>query len=343
MAPRPSNYPEEDLARQLHAELSKWLSKESVVTIDGAGVNWQCHASLKKRSAKIACFQAGEPEYYISFEEEKRQIGTGRTPSQDDVVKAVEHWLSGHSKDALYLEFEFVDRRLREIQRIKSEVLSLVPDLAVRAAPEIRHEFGDHDELWFAAEGRTCRVSFYGKNRAPDCFFLWDECEMFRIRTADAKALSQLLKRWLCDVVAPSAMKAEAPSIELSPVARYYEEGRPVEGEFICSWDWIEHFFQYELGNWNGSKQMLQLLSQLRKAGYDRSLRAGQSMYTLMLSRSRRHGLRQGQPRIAIDLRKKGIMGTARFAQEERFDTNEVSLTPELHQLLKRLVAEPIS
>ena len=53
---------------------------------------------------------------------------------------------------------------------------------------------------------------------------------------------------------------------------------------------------------------MLMLIADLRKRGYDRKLRAGQSMYTFMLSHSREWGLRDEHAYMAFDLDESGGM-----------------------------------
>lgn len=113
-----------------------------------------------------------------------------------------------------------------------------------------------------------------------------------------------------------------------------------VEGEFLCSWDWIQEFYSADLKDWTFSGAMLRLLTELRLAGYDRRLRAGQSMYTLVLSRSRRHGLRAEQPFLAVVIHEKGV--TVHFGEERR-EMPRASLSPELKEFLDRLAAEPIS
>jgi hypothetical protein len=61
----------------------------------------------------------------------------------------------------------------------------------------------------------------------------------------------------------PSNLKDEFPSIELGKVARYYEEGRGVEGEFIESWDRIEKF--YEDMNFAPAEAIRTLIATMRK------------------------------------------------------------------------------
>ncbi len=54
--------------------------------------------------------------------------------------------------------------------------------------------------------------------------------------------------------------------------------------------------------NFPPAQQIRQLVPEMRRSGYDHTLRAGQSMYALIVFRSRRHGLRKGHPHISFHL-----------------------------------------
>ena len=86
----------------------------------------------------------------------------------------------------------------------------------------------------------------------------------------------------------------------------------------------------------------------LRHTGYDRKLRAGQSLDSLILSRSRLHGLRPDQPALQI------------FVEEDKFTVNyfdgqskqtmmvdatdkNLIIADELLQLINQLVEQPLS
>src|SRR3989442_5954341 len=121
-------------------------------------------------------------------------------------------------------------------------MLAFCPELQ-HTTRELRHQVCDLYELWFREKDRSCRISYYGKNALPDSIFYGDECRIYCIQTGDFRQLAIILKRWLCERAAPSALQKEFPWIEPGKVARYYEEGRGVEGEFIESWDRIEQFY----------------------------------------------------------------------------------------------------
>ncbi len=161
---------------------------------------------------------------------------------------------------------------------------------------------------------------------------------LFRLDTPDPGLLAFALQRWLHERVMPSSIAAEFPSVEMRDAAKYHEQGRPLEGEFISSWNSIEQFYQGFQSSLAESR-ILPFIQQLRAAGYDRILRAGQSMFTLILSKSKRHGLRQGQPYIAFDFSDEGMKAQAYLecAESVRFEMIEV--TPEVRSLLDRLAS----
>src|SRR5436190_23924419 len=97
-------------------------------------------------------------------------------------------------------------------------------------------------------------------------------------------------------------MRGSYPT-KVSEIAPYYEMGRAVEGESIFSWKWIEPFFRETLRKRPGVQHAGDLIAQMRAAGFERTLRAGQSLASLTLSRSRRHGLREDQPNISFVFR----------------------------------------
>ncbi len=151
------------------------------------------------------------------------------------------------------------------------------------------------------------------------------------------------------------------------------DDRQKIEQAFLASWDGIERFyiFQCDWGTpeWfqivqidpsemgtlenftahNSSTAWLKpiqgLIAELRQRGYDRRLRAGQSLGRFVLSRSREHGLRPAQATLIIAL---GMTGEMRVQYWEKsvvsseINVAHVELTPELEQLLDRLLAQPI-
>ena len=124
-------------------------------------------------------------------------------------------------------------------------------------------------------------------------------------------------------------------------------EQKAIEEEFSLSWDFMEQYFA-ELSSkegWDIVKPVCGLISELRRQGYDRQFRAGQSMSLFVLSRSRHHGLRHGKSYIMFgalpESRMKVIFGSVLGTASE-FEVERVEITPEIEALLARLLAQPI-
>ena len=148
--------------------------------------------------------------------------------------------------------------------------------------------------------------------------------------------LSLILKRWLCDCAMPSSLEQEFPWLGTGELARYYEEGRGVEGEFILSWDFVERFYR-EAANLPQSSAILKMIAEMRGRGYDHTLRAGQSMYTFIVARSRRQGLKANQPLIAFEFRKDGMDLRAKFGDEKKLSYAQQAQLFQSEQPLTRL------
>ena len=120
------------------------------------------------------------------------------------------------------------------------------------------------------------------------------------------------------------------------------DEQKAIEEEFLRSWERMEIFFSEDNMPW--LTQMLPLIRVLRARGYVRKLRAGQSMITFIVSRSREHGLRTGQPSLAFTITAlKGIR--AQLIGDNVnvvITTDRIEITPEIEELLIPLLAYPI-
>ena len=122
-------------------------------------------------------------------------------------------------------------------------------------------------------------------------------------------------------------------------------EQSQIEEEFLKSWDWAEVFYSdlgayYELVQ----KSMLKLIAELRVRGYDRKLRAGQQMFTFIVSRVRKYGLQTGQARLSIYVSPKGVTTISYKGSDGlvELEFENAEFTPELESLLERLLAHPI-
>jgi hypothetical protein len=118
----------------------------------------------------------------------------------------------------------------------------------------------------------------------------------------------------------------------------------PLEREFIQSWDQVQQFYR---SHYNSRLQGIVLLfiAVLRKAGYDRKLRAGQSMYSLILSRSRRSGLCAKQSFVRFEFHgvTMGVFSTGENGQEETVSGIPIALFGPIKKALENLSIQPLS
>jgi hypothetical protein len=115
-----------------------------------------------------------------------------------------------------------------------------------------------------------------------------------------------------------------------------------LEREFVKSWNLMEWFFGSG-ETWRKMPDMVEFIAMLRQSGYDRKLRAGQSLGTFMVSRSREHGLRVEQPRIGFHLYEGKMTVQSRGLQAETFGENGAKLSSLVRDLLDKLSNEPIT
>jgi hypothetical protein len=73
----------------------------------------------------------------------------------------------------------------------------------------------------------------------------------------------------------------------------------PLQDDFLKSWDGIEYLFSH-VPDVSFRDQSLHFIAELRHAGHDRRFRAGQSLFALILSRARHHGLRRDQASVTF-------------------------------------------
>ncbi|MEM7114447.1 MAG: hypothetical protein AAF614_18575 [Chloroflexota bacterium] len=346
-------FPNEDYAQDLYEHL-RALAKGSInVSIEGAGVHWHCTAAQGDSRCVIHCFDnfGKGAEYYTSFQRSSEEKATARITSRNDTLAAVLAWLQGETVAQMYQQFLFVDKRKRELHQIQKDLFRYNPRLHSEAQSWLKHKRGDSYVLHFRTDDRSCKLSFYSKSEAPDFVFSWDDTALFEFRTKDYAQAAMVLTQWLCDKAQPSKMRREYPSLEIGELADYYEQGRPIEGDFLMSWDSIERFYnQYNLSKRNERLKVpadvFAFIKNLRAKGFDRTLRAGQSVDLFILSRSRRHGLRLEQPRLVFGFGEKSLYvqnlldGWKKETNKMQFP--EIKLVPEIEKLLDELESKSI-
>jgi len=101
--------------------------------------------------------------------------------------------------------------------------------------------------------------------------------------------------------------------------------------------------------------EVLEFIADIRRAGYDRTLRAGTACFDLVFSRSRHYGLRHEQPRVIFRFHGAG-MGVnfdstyiANYGRKDRTGPDyalnfpEIKFTPAVEELLRQLEAQEIN
>jgi hypothetical protein len=341
------NHPEEVTARDLQQVMIAQFatSPGTCVELAGGGLHWECSARRGDRTCFVGCLPSDGPEHLIEFRGAFGAEAAGRTRSSREAAESAALWLDCERVEDLREQFVFVDRDKRKLAAIEAEAIARHPELDRSATHCLRQISYDYYDLMFTLRDRSCLISLNGKEEVPNTVFFWDDCGMIQTRTNDVAGLAVLLGRWLCDLAMPSELARESPDLELTPVAGYYEQGRPVEGEFLVSWDQIERYYEgFSRPSFVDCGPILSLVAEIRQAGFDRTLRAGQSLISLCVSRSRRHGLRQGQPSVSFnfDLESGSMTVTCNGPIREEFVVPRIALEARVEWALNRLALEPI-
>ena len=188
----------------------------------------------------------------------------------------------------------FSDDVRRRLSELRAKLFVNDPVLESGVESEIEDRGGGYHILHFRLHDRECVVE--SGDGIVYAAFVWENNPLFANQFQETTSLSKLLKRWVADRAMPSEIRREFPDIEIDGLADYYERGVPLEGEFVRSWDAMEMFFREDGGDFFENAR--DFIRTLREAGYDRVLRAGQSMSIMGLSRSHEQGLSDDQPRL---------------------------------------------
>jgi len=302
-------YSEEFIAENLFKKLRKFFEDKSKligVEKEGAGVHWNCDVILNCRRSKIHCFLHRyyddiRPEYLISFEESDKNKAWGRTFDIQEVIQSTSDWVENKDIHFLYKKYEFVDWYKRTIQKIEGQLIENESDL-LSTEKVLNSPWGS--ELYdyqITYRDRSCELSGYGKREPVSFVFKWDGCKLFEVNQNDLTLLAEVIKKWLIDEIQPSTLENQYDWIEVGDLAIHYEKGEGIKGEFIESWNSIERFYGEFSDEFHPFKaDALKLIQEMRSAELDEVLRAGQSLFFLILSRLRRHGLEENHPYLHI-------------------------------------------
>jgi hypothetical protein len=136
------------------------------------------------------------------------------------------------------------------------------------------------------------------------------------------------------------------PTIAEQVMSKNDQSPTQLRGAFARSWDALETFYTSfaEIAQWEWLHAMLPIIHDLREHGYDTSVRAGQSMWYCILSRSLNHGLRPDQHYVSLELRPSGQLVVSYYAPDGT-DQHIVSMPeyrPVLEHALQRLMQRPL-
>jgi hypothetical protein len=329
----------QDLYDGLIARFSP-ISEQAHIAMTGGGVQWRCSAQRGSRSCWVGCFDVGGPEFLTFFEDDSKKIATARSASPPDTIDAIWTWLDGASLTVMYQRFGFVDREKRRLIEIRDEALRVFPALGTGVRNELTVTPSGVSHLWFRTEARSSHIHFVANHQSPHAVFYWDECEMFRFEPKETASLETVLSRWLSGNAPPSALRREFPWLNIGPLADFYEKGNPVEGEFLESWNQMEGV--YEGSRFPPRSLVLPFIADLRRAGFDKKLRAGQSIWSLIVSRSRRPRLRPEQPVVSFQFHENTMEVYARDQQEERLHDIPIAMSDTVERVLRSLAERPI-
>jgi hypothetical protein len=349
---------EETCARELFALLTDRFEDPATgttVVIAGGNIVWIVTVARACRACEVWVIP-GEHGYIISLKDGSDLTGTAITRTTPEIATLIGAWLHGDAYASLYAAFPCVESHEKVLTGLLDAIVAFAPELRTAGECCISRKSSFAYELVISVGDRKCRISSGGNpSPQPAAIFVADESGIMSLIVSEVACddFPCMIKRWLLDGAMPSAMHHEFPALQLGPLASYYEEGRLMEGEFIDSWDDVE----VTIRSWDIRSEETKIRNReffliwerigklvplLREAGYDRCLRAGTSVSRFIVSRSRHHGLRVGQPSITF------------WLPEDRMDifTDDpdvpilslpyIELTPGVRALLDELVAKPI-
>lgn len=202
-------------------------------------------------------------------------------------------------------------------------------------------DFGNESHIELKDKERGCRVYPFCISEIPIYVFEWDDCPIFEISSTDIRRQVEIIKSWVLKRAALSEIQTQFPEIKLNKLAKYYEKGEGIKGEFIESWNETEaHFSPIQH---HSDKEVIRLIKEMREIGLNKSLRIGTRLSWLILSRARRHVINENTPHISIC-----FLGNNKMKIFSNLNDKNKSLEVEikykgyLERLVKRLLKEEV-
>ena len=348
------------LFRQYFHELKNaFLGKQSPIS-KLLGLNWvnpnpdieisfeedrfhhNCVISKKERKCLTYCFKISwkdNIEYDTSYKENGIIIAKGSTDDKQEMINSIKDWIEQKPLEQLYTKYNFIDKEKRQLLQIRAVINKANPDLLRISENSVTNVNFSTYNILFKNQDRSCRI-FYDQKPNPKYCFRWNDTNIFEVHNSDIKRLACLIYKWVLEKRMPSTLKEIYPEIDFGKLAEYYEKGNGIAGEFILSWDNIELFYNTVIND--KGAEILQLIEEIRKNGFDKTLRAGQSLYTLVLSRSRRYGLRINQKRVMFSFTLNQSAMEILTTDGTKVEFKKIEYNEIVEEILKKLELESI-
>ncbi len=343
-------FKEQKIAKTLLEEVKQYFGDSEikpVIDLEGAGVHWYCNLKLENHKVSIySCHISYHPdekgrteEFIVSYFANDQEISSGRTSNRKELIESTKEWLCNKSKEHLY-KFDFVDLNLRKFQKLEREWINEFPDLA-NTSKVLENQGSGIVRYEISNDSRSCWSTGVGNHGEVYFGFTWDGCTLFETETKRNET-AEVLKRYLIDREAPSSLNKEFSWVPVNDLTNSYEKGEGIKGEFIESWKSIKRFYsgfpEHSLPN---KDKIIELINALINQGFDKTIRAGQSLTTLMLSKSRRHGLSEHQPFLAFEFRSESVHIHTEKGEIDQLDN--IKINEKIVNLIKELEKEPIN
>lgn len=342
-------YKEEEIARSLYTGLTEFYADSDLnpfIGVDGAGVHWNCKISLNDYSISIKCCDtsylqgiSGDEEFIVSFYHKEKEVSCGRTFAKEEVISSSNTWIRSCSKQLLYKRFEFVDKGLRKAEQLEQNWLISYPEL--RKARRSIQNYGSGGIRYEISYGnRLCFFNSFGEVGNPHMSFLWDQHILFTIETVPSQ-LAEVLTRFLIDQEAPSSLQKDFPWIPTNELTKGFEAGIGLEAICTESWKYMLNFYTtFPNQRWLDKEKIIAFTQELIDLGFNKKVRASQSVTRLILSPSKIHGIMGDNPYIALSFKYDKIHIKTSYWVNDKIINLEVN--EELLSLIKRLESEKI-
>ena len=238
------------------------------------------------------------------------------------------------SKELELLQSE-LNNNCDELRKIESNKINIIAD------------FGNESHIELKDKDRGCRIYPFYFSEIPIYEFEWDGCPIFKISSDDLKRQVKIIQSWVLERTMPSKMQDQFPEIELGELAKYYEKGEGIKGEFIQSWNLTEetsiNLFSIDSEQYHSEKDAIRLIKEMREEGLNESLRIGTRLSWLTLSRARRHIINENTPNISIYFLGNNKMKVCSNLYDQNKDQEvDVKYEGYLERLVKELLKEKI-